>query len=264
MPGGVRASRHAFGDRLRACAEAGYRGLCLHYRDYLEQRRAGVSDEAMRRALSDHDITHVDIEFLSDWFVEGAAEARAREHEAAAFAAARGLGGRIVNVGGDLNGYGASREQMIARFGALCQRAGEQGLQIALEIVAWGNVADVETALAVIADHPNAGVVIDCWHIFRGGVPLADLARIPADRTYGVQINDATAKPVAPLPEDTRRRLPCGQGAFDLMSFLSTLERMGVERPVSVELINEEFAALPVETAARISFESAAAVVRSA
>ena len=42
----------------------------------------------------------------------------------------------------------------------------------------------------------NADLVIDCWHIFRGGVPLSELARIPPGRVLCVQVSDADADPV--------------------------------------------------------------------
>jgi sugar phosphate isomerase/epimerase len=65
--------------------------------------------------------------------------------------------------------------------------------------------------------------------------------------------------------EDTmlRRRLP-GEGDLDLVGFLRTLEAMGVDCPVSVELFNPGFQALPAEEAARLAHDATRAVIAEA
>jgi sugar phosphate isomerase/epimerase len=62
------------------------------------------------------------------------------------------------------------------------------------------------------------------------------------------------------LADDTRRRLFCGDGVLDLPAFLEATERF--EAPVSVEIISEEVARLPLAEAARISCETARRLVR--
>ena len=146
---------------------------------------------------------------------------------------------------------------MQRKFHDLCGRAVEHGLSIALELVAWGNVRDVDTALAIIGDIPNAGLVIDSWHVFRAGVPLADLKRIAANRILCVQVNDAGKVPVGQRSAETMNRSLCGQGAFDLSAFAATLDDMGVAAPFSVEVISPELAALGRNEAAKISFDTA-------
>lgn len=264
MPGEARASRHEFADRARACAAAGYRGMSVHFRDYAEQRRAGLSDERLRLALSDNGLVAGDIEFLSDWFLDGAEAKIARANEAAAFAAAEALGAKAINVGGDLGGRGVAAGAMRDRFAALCERAERRGLCVALEIVAWGNVATIAQAMAIIDGLANARLALDCWHLARGGVALSDLAATPGALVSCVQINDAPAVPAAPLPEDTRRRLPCGEGALDIIGFLRAIEAMGVHAPISVEIINADLNALSAEDAARLSFRGASEVLARA
>jgi sugar phosphate isomerase/epimerase len=254
MPGSPRASRHGLEERLAACAGAGYAGYWLHHRDYLEQRAAGLDDEQLRDLFDRCGMRHRGVEFLTGWFLPG--DVAAKEAERAAFDAAKAIGARVANVGADFSGHGLERRAMVAHFSALCARAADLGLSIALEIVPWSNVPDVEAALDFM-EPANAGLVIDCWHIFRGGVPLSELGRIPPERILCVQVNDAEATPVGQLAEDTLRRKQCGEGAFDLVGFAAALDRMGVMVPFSVEIISPEVAALPVEEAARVSFAAA-------
>jgi len=257
MPGNPVASRHGFAERVEACAAAGYTGMCLHFRDYAEQRARGFGDGELRAILDAHGMKHVSVEFLTDWFMDGEAGLISRRNEETAFRAAAAFGAKVINVGPDLGERGISLETMQRKFHDLCGRAVEHGLSIALELVAWGNVRDVDTALAIIGDIPNAGLVIDSWHVFRAGVPLADLKRIAANRILCVQVNDAGKVPVGQRSAETMNRSLCGQGAFDLSAFAATLDDMGVAAPFSVEVISPELAALGRNEAAKISFDTA-------
>jgi sugar phosphate isomerase/epimerase len=257
MPGGPVASRHGLAERLAACAAAGYRGYWMHWRDYGEQRGAGMSDGAIRALFDRHGQRHRGIEFFSDWFVDG--DRAAAVAEAHSFDAAKAIGADTVNVGADFAGRGFRLEHMVERFGALCDRAAERGLRVGLEIVAWSDVSDVGTALRFLRPR-NAALVIDAWHVFRAGVPLADLARIPADRVSCVQVSDTAEATTATLADDTRRRLFCGDGALDLPAFLAAAERF--DTPVSVEIISQDVARLPLAEAARRSCETARRLVR--
>lgn len=71
MPGGPAAARHALEARLSACASAGYAGYWLHWRDYLEQRAAGLDDAALLDLFDRHGMRHRGVEFLTGWFLPG-------------------------------------------------------------------------------------------------------------------------------------------------------------------------------------------------
>jgi sugar phosphate isomerase/epimerase len=254
MPGGPAASRFPLAERLNACAAAGYAGYWLHWRDYLEQRARGMDDAGLRRAFDEAGMRHRGVEFLAGWFLYG--DAAAAEAERASFDAANAIGALTVNVGADFERRGFSRAHMTDRFAALCERAAVRGLRIGLEIVPWSDVADIDAALAFL-DPPNAGLVIDTWHVFRGGIPLAELARIPADRVFCIQVNDAAAVPDGPLPEETARRLLCGEGGLDLAGFAAAVDANGWQAPLSVEVISPRLAAMLLQEAAGLSFDTA-------
>jgi sugar phosphate isomerase/epimerase len=109
MPGARPASRHSFAARVEACAKAGYRGMCLHYRDHAEQLSQGRSDAALRACLEEAGIARVELEFLSDWFLQG--DALADEN------AAQGFGARSLNLGG---GFSQPRDPLAADASAVC------------------------------------------------------------------------------------------------------------------------------------------------
>lgn len=71
MPGDPAVTRHRFEDRIAACAQAGYGGMCLHFRDYRQLRAAGYDDGRLRDVLQGSRMTDVSLEFLTDWFLTG-------------------------------------------------------------------------------------------------------------------------------------------------------------------------------------------------
>lgn len=76
-----------------------------------------------------------------------------------------------------------------------------------------------------------------------------------------IQFDDADAVRVGGYMEDTtlRRRLP-GQGAFDLVGFIQMLDEMGVNAPISVEILSDEQRARPLDEAARLAHDTTRAV----
>jgi sugar phosphate isomerase/epimerase len=261
MPGGPLPARHDFEARVAACAAAGYSGMCLHFRDYRALHDTGHSDAELRAILRQYGIAEISLEFLTGWFLDGAEAEQPRLDEETAYAAARAYGARCLNVGSDFGDRGLSRHYMRGKFRALCERAAANGVDIALEIVPWSDVPDIGSALEVIDGIDNAGLVIDAWHVFRGGIPLSDLASLPADRIFCIQVNDAEAAVRGSLPEDTQRRRPCGEGVFDLDGFVDSLERAGAGVPLSVEIISPDMASLDVDEAARRSIAGARALL---
>lgn len=257
MPGGPVAARHPLEARLAACRAAGYAGCWQHWRDYLEQRAAGLSDAAIRGLFDRHGMRRRGVEFLTGWFLPGDEAAAAAER--AAFDAAAAIGARLVSVGADFERRGIPRHEMVAHFHRLCARAADCGLAVALEFVPFSDVPDIRAALDFLAPE-NAGLVVDCWHLFRGETPLADLGLVPAGKIRCIQVSDAAPAPAGPLAEDTLHRLPCGDGALDLAGFAAAIDRHAPDVPVSVEIIAPRFAAMSATDAALESLRGARAI----
>jgi sugar phosphate isomerase/epimerase len=104
-----------------------------------------------------------------------------------------------------------------------------------------------------MADRPNGGVLVDTWHCARSDTTLADLAEIPGDRVLGVQLSDATAEPAyeAITEETMRARLLPGDGVAHVVEIVQTLDRIGCQAPIGVEVFSDDLAALDPSDAAR-------------
>lgn len=256
-------ARHGFGERVAAAAAAGFAGIGLAIEDYLALRAAGWTEDRLLSTLEAHRIEIPEIEFLHGWAASDTLDEATAAREQTAAEMARLFGARHVLVG-DLGEPGTlpPEEAVAARLTALGQRMAPHGLLVALEFWPMGSIAGIEQAsrLVQLADSENVGLLVDSWHYGRSGSPEAALRAVPPDRIVAIHLADADAEVLGTLWEDTmeRRRLP-GEGALELERFVRALAEMGVDAPLSVEVIATDQAALPVREAA----ERAAAATRA-
>jgi sugar phosphate isomerase/epimerase len=149
----------------------------------------------------------------------------------------------------------AESDEMVEHFAALCDAAGEVGARVHLEFMPMSAVADLERAWDIVAgaDRPNGGLTFDTWHFFRSNPDFELLERIPGERIFAVQLNDAAAEVTGTLWEDTmNRRLP-GDGSFGLHRVIQVLAGIGGLTLVGPEVISPELAARPSTETARVA-----------
>jgi sugar phosphate isomerase/epimerase len=135
-------------------------------------------------------------------------------------------------------------------FAALCERASEHGVRVAIEFLPWSAVPDLATTWQLVQESgaANGGIVIDMMHWQRqpGGPNLELLRQIPGDRIPYVQVCDA-----APNPSDTgdyltealTARPAPGQGCVDIAALLGVLAEIDADPYFALEVFNAELAA---------------------
>lgn len=245
--------------RAAAAAGAGWTGLGFVHED-LVATVARIGYGGIRRVLADHGIRHVEVEFLSDWDAEpGTPERRASDRMRADLLEAAGqLGARNVKASPHLFGEPPPDvARMRDAFAALCEDARPTGADVIIEIMPFTDVRTIDDGLAIVADATNGGLLLDIWHVERGGIALADVARIPAGRLLGVELDDAGPPEGDPF-DDTRfrRRLP-GDGEFDVAGFVRAAHAAGLATPYyGVEIIGEAYRRQPLEIMARTAFDA--------
>ncbi len=261
-------ARFSFEERVAAAAQAGFAGVGLLSDEYTALHAAGRTDADLRGVLDDHGMRVMEVEFLYDWAAtDAAAVAAARRLEATLHAMTDVFAPHHLSCG-DLSAPGAGEPiDVVAEcFAGVCDRAAEHGTKVALEFLPWTAIPDLAHAWEVVrtAGRPNGGILVDAWHYFRGGPDEVLLRSLPGAAVVGVQLDDADAAE-GPLVEDTiiRRRLP-GDGSFDLTALIRALDAIGVDVPVSVEVISTEHQARPVADAAGRAHDATQAVLRRA
>lgn len=245
-------ARHSFTDRLAAAARNGITVVGLNV-DEADKQLADRSPEQFRALVADHGLRVGELEVLFGW--DHSDEATELETHMLDVAAA--VGAPKVKAAG-LTPPGMETvptDILTGRFAALCDRAAAKGLTVALETIAAFPGFDHAVAADVLlgADRPNATLQVDAWHLHRDPTGLAALARLDGRHIGGIELADGPAEPPADLmTECVANRLLPGEGAFPLVELLRTLNDLGVDLPVSVEVLSAELQALEAdEIAAR-------------
>ena len=260
--------RHAdFRDRVRAAAAAGYAGIGLKLGEYERLRATGRSDQELRDLLAEHGQQVLAYEAVRGWASSGRLREQYLSHlrTIESMVAAFGAPHHIQVIGP----YDGDLEDAAAGFAAVCDHFAELGTRAAIEYLPqMSNIPDAATAwgIARAAGRDNGGLCVDAWHHFRSGEGFAALGRIPGDRVFDIQLDDGPLQPTDPdyYTDCTSYRVVPGVGQFDLVEFVRTLDGMGADAPISVEVISVELDQQPPDDAAQLMADGARAVLAAA
>lgn len=237
-----------FRERVESAAKAGFKGFGLWHAD-LEHVLKTRSLREMKQILDDNGITHIELEFLTDWFLEGERKKQSDICKKLLLDAAEGLRAHHVKVG-DFFQEKALMPRLIESFAGLCAEAAERGTKIGFELMPFAMIRTLEDSLKLVeaAGAPNGGICLDTWHIVKLKTPFDQLRRIPSRYLTSVELNDGTFECPWSLHEDTvnHRRL-CGEGEFDVRGFIQAVQDAGYDRPWGIEVLSEQLRRWPLD-----------------
>lgn len=254
-------------DKLAIAAKIGFSGVRIRGNDVKEFGADGSSPTQLRALMQDLHLVsraYVTESEVYDWHLldpsltANAARMRAAIQTGVAIGADCGLF-PVMQAEGSI-------DQLLTNFNWLCDLGAEQDFRIGLEFIGHvPKMADLATAWEVVskADHPYGGLVIDMFHFYRGGSRLADLSRIPGNRIFVVDIDDAMDLPRQELLGYKHRVYP-GQGVAPVADIVRRLCEQGFDGPYCVELFNEAYWSADPLAVAREAFDSASAILREA
>ena len=256
-----------FRERVEAAARAGWKGIGL-IPDDVDATAGAIGYPEMKRILAANGIKYVELEFLVDWHRSGEPRKKSDELRARLLAIAETFGARNIKVGPglgqDVNNPKPEElmpdiPRMQEAFAELCRDAAKHGTAIVLEIMPFGNVRTIAAGRAIVegANQPNGGLLIDIWHMARGGIDYGEITAIPQRFIGSIELDDAEEKVVGSLWEDTihHRRLP-GQGSLHPQSFIRSVQKAGYRGPWGVEILSASFRKLPLAEMAQKSFDA--------
>ena len=244
--------------RVEAASKAGYKGIGLVHADLMATvDRIGFSE--MKTILETNGIRHLEFEFLDNWFETGEARRTSDKMREELLHAAEVLGARNIKIAPGLFRDDIYIPLMSEEFAKISQEAADAGSTIVLEIMPFSNVNSIDTALEIVqgANHPNGGLLLDVWHLSRGGIAFSEIEKIPLEFIGAVELDDADRYPIDPLWQDTihKRKLP-GQGTLDIRGFIRAIQSKGYKGPWGVEVLSEVIRKLPLEEMAKSTYEA--------
>jgi sugar phosphate isomerase/epimerase len=246
FPGAAEISRFDFKDRVEAAARVGFKGIGIWHTD-LEHILQHRSLQEMKAILDDNGIKHLELEFLTDWFLTGSKKVESDKLKKRLLQASEALHARHIKVG-DFNNTPCPRPQIIEAFAALCKDAQDYGATIGFEFMASAMIDNLKDALAMVitAGAKNGGLVLDIVHVVNLGITHTEIKQIPLQHLINLELNDG-ALPGSPRYDPSRARRFCGEGEFDIQGFIRCVDEMGYTGPWAVEVFSEELTGLSLE-----------------
>jgi sugar phosphate isomerase/epimerase len=250
--------------QIEVASSAGYGAIELWFADLDEALHEGVTLADIRSKLDNHGLTAATLIYLGDWFDANVSDwPKARATCAHRLGQAAALGARHVIAGPP---EGRADATMGARRYAKLLDVGEAlGALPAMEFLGFVEQFNtIESALDVIehAGHPAGTIVVDPFHIFRGGGSVESLSRLRGDQVAIAHFNDAPASPSREEQHDVNRVWP-GDGHLDLGRYCELLRHIGYRGWLSLELFCEDLWKQDPLEVARTGLEKMRAVVEA-
>ena len=252
--------------QLEIAAEAGFRSIEPWSREIDQYVAEGKSLRDLRQRVADLGLTIENAIGFATWSVDGDAERqKGLEQLTRDMDAVVQLGGTRV-AAPPAGAYGVTIElpRLAERYRAVLELGHKMGITPQLEI--WGGSKTLHTLsealyVAAAADHADACLLLDLFHLYKGGSGFTSLRMVNGAALHAFHINDYPADPPRDKVTDADRVYP-GDGTAPLDLVLQTLARIGFRGALSLELFNREYWKQDPLTVARTGLEKVRGAVR--
>lgn len=231
--------------QIDLCAEAGFDGIELWVRDVEAYVSQGGSYEALRRRLESSGLKLENMIAFFTWFADDPSKReeglKQMRHDMEMVAA---LGGKYIAAPAQgVERFDRSRmSEYIDRYQATLELGDEMGVSPILEL--WGagvlNQLSDTMAIAIGAGHPRASVLLDFYHLYRGGNDFDGLRLVNGKMLPVFHINDYPSVPPREKLNDSDRVFP-GDGICPFKELLPLLYNTGFRGAFSIELFNKKY-----------------------
>ena len=142
---------------------------------------------------------------------------------------------------------------------AMAERASNRGLRVGFEALSWGRHTRLwRQAWTIVqaADHKALGLIVDSFHTLALKDDPTDIATVPGERIFFVQLADAPLRDMDVLSWSRHYRNFPGQGELPVTGFVRAVLASGYRGPLSLEVFNDHFRAAPSRQIARDGLRS--------
>ena len=225
-------------DALRAARSAGWPAVELRRIDFARAAEAGQPAEAVLDLVRASGLPVACVGGQLGWmFADGPEQARLLAAMTESCRWAQALGAPTVMSPADMGGGDLARAATAVR--EVGDIGAAHGVRIALEApsqAAQLNTIERLRELIARAGHPACGLLVDAYHLHRGGGGLRAVADLgPAEIAY-VQFSDVPAAGLQ--PGQTLDRLPPGRGIVPFREFFQLIAKSGYAGHCSYEAPN--------------------------
>ncbi len=244
----LRGQKLSVPEQIRVTAEAGYDAIEPWMRDLHQYVESGGKLSDLRKQLDDSGITVESAIGFAKWIVnDDQQRAEGLETAKQDMALLAEIGGKRI-AAPPIGAHGKDDDRpdlatIAVRYRDLLEVGAAAGVTPQLELWGFSPTLSRLGELAYVASeagHPDACVLPDFYHIYKGGSDFAGLSMIEASRMHVFHINDYPADPPRQTISDKDRVYP-GDGVCPLKPIIAQLVANGFDGYFSLELFNPQY-----------------------
>jgi 2-keto-myo-inositol isomerase len=242
----IRGQKLSVPEQVDIAAKAGYDAIEPWLGELKQYQQGGGSLADLRKRIADHGLKVASAIGFAEWIVDDDAR------RAAGLEVAKQDMGIVAAIGGThiaAPPAGATRQtdmnllKAAERYRSLLELGQREGVIPELEI--WGHsttLGKVSEALLVAAEsrHPQACLLLDVFHLYKGGSDFASLRLVNGAVLPCLHFNDYPASPPRETIKDADRIFP-GDGVAPLTQMLRDLLAAGFHGALSLEIFNATY-----------------------
>lgn len=231
---------------IEIVSRAGYQGIEPWVSEIDEYVKAGGSLPELRKRFVDAGLSVEGVIGFAEWIVDDdARRAKGMEEAKRTMDLAAQIGAK--RLAAPPAGFSLSDSTDLTtiaqRYRALLELGEQTGVAPQLEL--WGfakvlNKLSQVAFVAVEAAHPQAGILADSYHLYKGGSDYASVRLVAGSAMHVFHINDYPAKPERQEITDAHRVFP-GDGVAPLGKLFRNLRDVGFRGMLSLEVFNREY-----------------------
>lgn len=241
----IRGQKLSIVQQVEVAAKAGYDSIEPWIRDVKDYAESGGSLSDLKKRIADSGMTVDSAIGFANWIVDDdAAREAGLEQAREEMELVKEIGGTRVAappVGAHRGDSVSPPLPVIAqRYRALLELGEQVGVVPQLELWGFSPTLSKLSELAYVAagaGHPDACVLPDFYHIYKGGNDFESLGMIEASRMHCFHINDYPSDPPRESIADKDRVFP-GDGVCPLPEIIRKLIDHGFRGTFSLELFN--------------------------
>jgi 2-keto-myo-inositol isomerase len=227
-------------EKISVAAQAGYSGIELWHDELEAYCTSGGTIAEVRRMLGDAGLEVPTTIYLRNWCDTVGVPHRLGLDECE----------RRMDVAAELNAphciaspaAGTVDVSLAANnYAELLELGQSRGVLPSFEYLGFvQQLCTLESAIEIVelSGHPQATIIIDPFHNYRGGGSFETLQRLRPEQIAISHFNDTPADPPRAVQHDEHRVMP-GEGCLDLSRWIQLLQQIGYRGWLSLELFNE-------------------------
>ncbi|MEM9585676.1 MAG: sugar phosphate isomerase/epimerase family protein [Planctomycetota bacterium] len=267
----IRGQKLSITQQVDLVAKAGYDGIEPWIRDIEAYVDQGGSLPDLKKRIQDLGITVDSAIGFAQWIVDDPDQRKAGLQQARKdMRLVKAIGGTRMAappIGAHKpDGDRPTLPQIAERYRDLLEVGAEEAVKPQLELWGFSPTLSQLSELAYVATgagHPDACVLPDFYHIYKGGNDFAGLQMIEASKMECFHINDYPADPPVDQISDKDRVFP-GDGVCPLPEIIAQLIKNGFQGILSLELFNRDYWQRDALSVAQEGLEKSKQVVASA